>query len=175
MAEQTERVEIKEETGEPEVEQNEIEDEGSELGIKEPQKEVPVVDDQQLNVLPENEEEKEEILLTTAAETKRPKKSASKANSSSGKRQQNEISSADMRKHLERQTTQLNKIIIMLQSIQKDSKSTNGQSKLIKQLQNQLTQIQKIITKKGFAIRATPSRKNMRVLVSPKRFKKKRK
>ncbi|MFZ0513316.1 MAG: hypothetical protein WAM14_17035 [Candidatus Nitrosopolaris sp.] len=58
---------------------------------------------------------------------------------------------------------QINKITIMLQSIQKDSKSTNGQSKQIqsqlKQLQNQVTQIQKIITKKSFGIGTTLSRK----------------
>ena len=66
----------------------------------------------------------------------------------------------------------------MLQSILKRTKSTQGQSKLIKQLQsqlkqlqNQLTQIQKIITKKGFAIGTTPSRKKT---LNPKRLKKKR-
>ncbi|MFZ0515118.1 MAG: hypothetical protein WAM14_26210 [Candidatus Nitrosopolaris sp.] len=185
MAEETEREEIKEETHELEDQEQdeieEIESEEFEPGIKEPQKEVPVVDDQQLNVLPGNEVE-EEILLTTAAVTKKPKKPLPTARSFPGNRQQDEISSLYMRTHLERQTTQLNKIIIMLQSIQKDSRSTNGQSKLIKQLQsqlkqlqNQLTQIQKIITKKGFAIRATPSRENMRVLASRKRLKKKRK
>lgn len=57
MAEETERAEIKKETREPEEEQNEIENERFRPGIKEPQKEVSV-DDQQLNVLPENEEEK---------------------------------------------------------------------------------------------------------------------
>ncbi|MFY9870091.1 MAG: hypothetical protein WAK17_10265 [Candidatus Nitrosopolaris sp.] len=57
MAEETERAEIKKETREPEEEQNEIENERFQPGIKEPQKEVSV-DDQQLNVLPENEEEK---------------------------------------------------------------------------------------------------------------------
>jgi ferritin-like metal-binding protein YciE len=55
----------------------------------------------------------------------------------------------------------------MLQSIRKDTKSIQGQPKLIKrlqsqikQLQNQLAQIQKIITRKGFATATTPSRKN---------------
>jgi hypothetical protein len=59
-----------------------------------------------------------------------------------------------MAKQLKRQTEQLNKVTIMVQSIQKDSESTIGQIKLIKQmqsqlkhLQNQLTQIQKFVTK----------------------------
>jgi hypothetical protein len=112
-------------------------------------------------VLPENEEEKEEIPLTTASIT-----SALKAKSSPRKRQRNEISSADIGKHLKRQTEQLNKVTIMVQFIQKDSKSTFGQIKLIKQmqsqlkqLQNQLTQIQKFITKKDFAVKTTRLRK----------------
>jgi hypothetical protein len=113
-------------------------------------------------VLPENEEEeKEEMPLTTASIA-----SALKAKSSTGKRRPNEISSADIGKHLKRQTEQLNKVTIMVQSIQKDSKSTIGQIKLIKQtqsqlkqLQNQLTQIQKFITKKDFAIKTTRLRK----------------
>jgi len=115
-------------------------------------------------VLPENEEEeKEQILLTTASEASAPK-------ASPGKRQPNEISAGDIGKHLKRQTEQLNKVTIMVQSIQKDSKSTIGQIKSIKQvqsqlkqlqqqLQNRLTQIQKFITKKDFAIKTTRLRK----------------
>jgi hypothetical protein len=97
----------------------------------------------------------EEIPLTTANEA-----SALKARSSPGKRKPNEISSADVRKHLKRQTEQLNKVTIMVQSIQKDSKSIIGQIKSIKQmqsqlkqLQNQLIQIQKFITKKDYPIK----------------------
>jgi hypothetical protein len=153
MVEETER-QVKDEPGE-------ISNEAFESGIKEPQKQIPVVGDQQVNVLPENEEEKEEIPLTTASIA-----SALKPKSSTGKRQPNEISSADIGKHLKRQTEQLNKVTIMVQSIQKDSKSSIGQIKLIKQmqsqlkqLQNQLTQIQKFITKKDFAIKTTRLRK----------------
>jgi len=113
-------------------------------------------------VLPENEEEeKEQILLTTASEASAPK-------ASPGKRQPNEISAGDIGKHLKRQTEQLNKVTITVQSIQKDSKSTIGQIKSIKQmqsqlkqLQNQLTQIQKFITKKDLAIKTTRLRKKM--------------
>jgi hypothetical protein len=122
MAEETES-QVKEETHDFEdEEQGEISNEPFESGIMEPQKQIPVVDDQQVNVLPENEEEeKEEIPLTTA--------SALKAKSSPRKRQPNEISSADIRRHLKRQTEQLNKVTIMVHSIQKDSKSTIGQIK----------------------------------------------
>jgi hypothetical protein len=88
MAEETES-QAKEETHDFEdEEQGKISNEVFESGIKEPQK----VEDQQLNVLPENEEKKEEIPLTTASLA-----SALKAKSSPRKRQPNEISSADIR------------------------------------------------------------------------------
>jgi hypothetical protein len=131
-----------------------------EPGINELHEEVPVVDDEQLKALPENEEEeKEEILLpiTTAAKTTKPKVSSPKGKSSSRKRRRDETSSADTTKQLERQATQLDKITIMLHSIQKDMKSTKGQSKLINQLQSQIkqlgtqmSQIQKNIAKRNF-------------------------
>ena len=123
---------------------------------------VTQADEKEERNMRENEqEEKEEIPLNTASLT-----SALKAKSSPGKRQLNEISSADIEKHLKRQTEQLNKVTIMVQSIQKDSKSTIGQIKSIKQmqsqlkqLQNQLTQIQKFITKKDLAIKTNRLRK----------------
>ncbi|MFZ0511971.1 MAG: hypothetical protein WAM14_10220 [Candidatus Nitrosopolaris sp.] len=146
--------------------------------VKESQEEeVKIGEDQ---VLPENEEEeKEEILLTASTvEPSKPKMSSSSKAKSSRTRRRDEISPADVREQLERQTTQIDKIRPMLQSILKDTKSTQGQSKLIKQLQlhlkqlqNQLTQIQKTITKKSFAIMTTPSRKKT---LNPKRLKKKR-
>ncbi|MGC2570401.1 MAG: hypothetical protein WA364_02735, partial [Candidatus Nitrosopolaris sp.] len=65
-------------------------------------------------------------------------------------------------------TTQLDKITIMLHAIQKDMKSTKGQSKLInqlrsqiKQLQTQMSQIQKNITKRNFTTSTISSRKKM--------------
>jgi hypothetical protein len=92
------------------------------------------------------------------------KQMAPKAKSSPVKRQPN--GSSDIRKLLKRQTEQLNKVTIMVQSIQKDSKSKIGQIKLIKhmqsqlkQLQNQLTQIQKFVTKKDSATKTTRLRK----------------
>ena len=141
-----------------------------EPGINEPH-EVPVVDDEQLRALPENEEEeKEEILLapTTAAKITKPKVSSSKGKSSSRKRRRDETSSADTTKQLKRQATQLDKITIMLHSIQKDMKSTKGQSKLINQLQSQIkqlrtqmSQIQKNIPKRNSTTATISSRKKV--------------
>jgi hypothetical protein len=160
MSEETERQVEEEHHDFKDEEQGEISNEAFESGIKEPQK-IIVVEDQQVNVLPDNEEEeKEEIPLTKASVA-----SALKAKSPV-KRQPNEIGSADILKHLKRQTEQLNKVTTTVQSIQKDSKSTVGQIKLIKQmqsqlkqLQNQLTQIQKFITKKDSATKTTQLRK----------------
>ena len=148
--------------------------EGNEFepGINEPQEEVPIVDDEQLRALPGNEEEeKEEILLpsTTAAKTTKRKALSSKGKSSSGKRRRDETSSADTTNQLKRQATQLDKITIMLHSIQKDIKSTKGQSKLINQLQSeikqlrtQMSQIQKNIAKRNFTTATISSRKKIR-------------
>jgi hypothetical protein len=138
---------------------------------------VKVGEGDQFQVLAENEqEEKEEILLTApSVEPAKPKMSSSKAKSSRTRRR-DEISSPYVRKMLERQTSHIDKIRLMLQSIRKDTKSTQGQPKLIKQiqsqmklLQNQLTQIQKIITKKRIATSATRSRKKRQVLRGQKR------
>jgi hypothetical protein len=156
------------------------EDREFEPQVKEPQdEEIKIGQDEQLQVLPENEqEEKEEILLTSSiVEHAKPKTSSSKAKSSRT-RGRDEISSADVRKVLERQTTQIDKIRLMLQSIRKDTKSIQEESKLIKRLesqikllQNQLAQIQKIIKKKSVATSTSRSRKKV---PTPKRAKKKR-
>jgi biopolymer transport protein ExbB/TolQ len=128
---------------------------------------VPVVNDEQLRALPRNEEEVKEVIQlpsTTAAKTTK-RKSKGK---SSRKRRRNETSSADTTNQLKRQATQLDKITIMLHSIQKDMKSTKGQSKLInqlqsriKQLQTQMSQIQKNIAKRNFTTATISSRKKM--------------
>ena len=142
------------------------EDSEFEPSINEPHEGVPVVDDEQLRVLPENEEEKEEILLpTTAVKTTKPKVSSNKRKSSLGRRR-DETNSAGTTRQLQRQATQLDKITIMLHSIQKDMKSTKGQSKLINQLQSeikqlrtQMSQIQKNIAKRNFTTATISSRK----------------
>ncbi len=148
------------------IENTTDEDNEFEPGINEPHERVMVVDDEQLKALPGNEEEeKEEILLpTTAAKTTKPKVSSSKGKSSR-KRRRDETSSADTTKQLERQATQLDKITIMLHSIQKDMKSAKGQSKLINQLQSQIkqlgtrmSQIQKNIARRNFTTATISSR-----------------
>ena len=63
------------------IENTTTEDNEFEPSINEPHEQVPVVNDEQLRALPENEEEeKEEILLpsTTAAKPTKPKVSSSK-------------------------------------------------------------------------------------------------
>jgi hypothetical protein len=146
------------------------EDSEFEPSINEPHEGVPVVDDEQLRTLPENEEEeKQEILLpTTAVKTTKPKVSSNKRKSSLGRRRRDETNSAGTTKQLQRQATQLDKITIMLHSIQKDMKSTKGQSKLINQLQSQIkqlrtqmSQIQKNIAKRNFTTATISSRKKM--------------
>jgi hypothetical protein len=125
-----------------------------------PEKEIKLAEDQRLQLLPENEEEeKEEILLTAPTEVTKPKpksKSSSKFRSSkmsktksSRMRQRDDISSAYLRKQMGRQTMQIDKIGLMLRTLQSQ----------IKQLQNQLAQIQKIMIKKNFATASTPLRK----------------
>jgi hypothetical protein len=145
------------------------EDSEFEPSINEPHEGVPVVDDEQLRTLPENEEEeKEEILLpTTVVKPTKPKVSSNKRKSSLGRRR-DETNSAGTTKPLQRQATQLDKITIMLHSIQKDMKSTKGQSKLINQLQSQIkqlrtqmSQIQKNIAKRNFTTATISSRKKM--------------
>ena len=153
------------------IENTTMGDDEFEPSINEPHEGIPVVDDEQLRALPENEEEeKEEILLstTTAAKPTKPEVSSSKGKSSSGKRRRDETSSADTTKQLERQATQLDKITIILHSIQKDMKSTKGQSKLINQLQSQIKllrtqmfQIQKNIAKRNSTTATISSRKKI--------------
>jgi hypothetical protein len=152
------------------IENTTKEDNKFEPGINEPHEGALVVDDEQLKALPENEEEeKEEILLpTTPVKTTKPKVSSSKGKSSLGRRRWDETSSTGTTKQLERQATQLDKITIMLHSIQKDMKSTKGQSKLInqlrsqiKQLQTQMSQIQKNIPKRNSTAATISSRKKM--------------
>ncbi|MGB8935526.1 MAG: hypothetical protein WCC17_10530 [Candidatus Nitrosopolaris sp.] len=83
------------------IENTTKEDNEFEPSINEPHEGIPVVDDEQLRALPENEEEeKEEILLpsTTATKITKPKVSSSKGKSSSRKRRRDETTSADTTK-----------------------------------------------------------------------------
>jgi hypothetical protein len=177
MAEETGKEEMKETHAIESEEQIEIEDEGFEPGIKEPQKAVPIVQDHELNVLPENDEENENILLTSRTLEKAKPKMSSRSKARSSRLRRVEIKSASVRMQLERQTVQIDKIRSMLQPLLKETKSTQGQSKLIKQLQlqvkqlqNQVTQIHKSIAKSS-PIKTTPARKKN---LNPRKLKKKR-
>ena len=169
------------------IENTTMDDNEFEPTINTPHEGGPVVDDEQLRALPGNEEEeKEEILLpsTTAAKPTKPKVSSSKGKynlkestkpkvssrgKSSGKRRPNETSSADTTKQLKRQATQLDKITKILLSIQKDMKSTKGQSRLINQIQSQIkqqrtqmSQIQKNVAMRNSTTATSSSRKKIR-------------
>jgi hypothetical protein len=118
MAEETGKEEINEETHAIESEEQiEIEDEYFEPDIKEHQKAVPIFDDQQLNVLPENDEENENILLTSRTLEKAKPKMSSRSNTRSSRLRRVEIKSANIRERLERQTAQIDKIRSMLQAL----------------------------------------------------------
>ena len=80
---------------------------------KEEEEDLGITDSHELKVLPDNEdEEKEEILLLTSVS-----------------------------KQLEKQNTQINKILQMLQSVVKQVKSAERQLKLVKQTQLQIKQV----------------------------------
>ena len=113
--------------------------------------------DYEAKVLPDNEEEdKEEQLLT--ATTKKPaslkRKSSSSPRKQLGRRRiqqqqrlQKEPSLADVSRQLDKQSTQIDKILSMLQPIQRQIKGTTTsaarQPQLIKQLQSQTRQLQR--------------------------------
>jgi hypothetical protein len=115
--------------------------------------------DYEAKVLPDNEEEdKEEQLLT--ATTKKPaslkRKSSSSPRKQLGRRRiqqqqqqglQKEPSLADVSRQLDKQSSQIDKILSMLQPIQRQIKGTTTsaarQPQLIKQLQSQTKQLQR--------------------------------
>ena len=113
--------------------------------------------DYEAKVLPDNEEEdKEEQLLT--ATTKKPaslkRKSSSSPRKQLGRRRvqqqqrlQKEPSLADVSRQLDKQSSQIDKILSMLQPIQRQIKGTTisaaRQPQLIKQLQSQTKQLQR--------------------------------
>jgi hypothetical protein len=93
--------------------------------------------------LPENDEENENILLTSRTLEKAKPKMSSRSNTRSSRLRRVEVKSANLREQLERQTAQIDKIRSMLQALLKETKSTRGQSKLIKQMQLQVKQATK--------------------------------
>ncbi|MFL6322258.1 MAG: hypothetical protein ACJ72Q_17525 [Nitrososphaeraceae archaeon] len=151
----------KEETG---IISNQISEEGVEREEGE-EEEVEVAQDHELKVLPENEEEdKEEILITDA--TKRPPtakttKIINKKQRGGGRRRRKALPD-EMTKILNRQTVEIDKMALLVQSILKQLKPLKIQPELIKQLQSQLRQIQKQMSQiqKGIIITKKQQNKN---------------
>jgi hypothetical protein len=151
----------KEETG---IISNQISEEGVEREEGE-EEEVEVAQDHELKVLPENEEEdKEEILITDA--TKRPPtakttKIINKKQRGGGRRRRKALPD-EMTKVLNRQTVEIDKMALLVQSILKQLKPLKIQPELIKQLQSQLRQIQKQMSQiqKGIIITKKQRNKN---------------
>ncbi|MFL6343363.1 MAG: hypothetical protein ACJ72U_17710 [Nitrososphaeraceae archaeon] len=152
----------KEETG---IISNQISEEGVEREEGEEEEEVEVAQDHELKVLPENEEEdKEEILITDA--TKRPPtakttKIINKKQRGGGRRRRKALPD-EMTKILNRQTVEIDKMALLVQSILKQLKPLKIQPELIKQLQSQLRQIQKQMSQiqKGIIITKKQQNKN---------------
>ena len=106
--------------------------------------EVEVAQDHELKVLPENEEEdKEEILITDATKTSSSTKTTSSMNKKQRRGGRRQALPYEMTRVLKRQTVEIDKMALLLQSILKQLKHLKIQSDLIKQLQSQLIQIQK--------------------------------
>ncbi|MFL6431378.1 MAG: hypothetical protein ACJ71X_07970 [Nitrososphaeraceae archaeon] len=161
----------KEETG---IISNQISEEGVEREEGEgEEEEVEVAQDYELKVLPENEEEdKEEILITDA--TKRPPtakttKIINKKQRGGGRRRRRKALPDEMTKILNRQTVEIDKMALLVQSILKQLKPLKIQPELIKQLQSQLRQIQKQMSQiqKGIIIT-----KNSKIKIRKKENKK---
>jgi hypothetical protein len=129
--------------------------------------EIAAEGDQELKVVPENEKEqdKEEAIIETTEKPKissspsrTPTKRSSKSNNSQlhtrQKTKQHEgskegkttIPLSSLSKHLDKQNTQINKIMQILQPIQKQIKSTERQLELTKQVQSQIKQLQKQVS-----------------------------
>ena len=106
-----------------------------------------------MEVLPANEEEEKEEILTadSTAVTPQPKMPAlqsSKTKSPYKRNQQQtgKLNLADVSKKLDKQRIQINKIIQLVQPVQKQIKSAERQLELVKQLQSQLKQLQKQVS-----------------------------
>jgi hypothetical protein len=119
----------------------------------EEQEQVKVAEGHELEVLPANEEEeKEEILtadstaLTPQPKIPAPQSSKTKSPYKRNQRQTGELNLADVSKKLDKQRIQINKIIQLVQPVQKQIKSAERQLVLVKQLQSQLKQLQKQVS-----------------------------
>ena len=112
----------------------------------------PAEGDQELKTIPENEEEeeKEHIFLATTNEakissSKKPSKS-SQQQQKTKRKEEKTILLSSLSKPLDKQGTQIAKIMQILQPVQKQIQSAQNQLKLIKQLQSQLKRLQKQVS-----------------------------
>ena len=109
----------------------------------------PAEGDQELKTIPENEEEeeKEHIFLATTNEAKisSSKKPSKSSQQQKTKRKEEKLLSS-LSKQLDKQGTQIAKIMQILQPVQKQIQSAQNQLKLIKQLQSQLKRLQKQVS-----------------------------
>jgi hypothetical protein len=119
----------------------------------EEQEPVKVAEGHELKVLPANEEEEKEEILTADStvvtpQPKIPAPQSSKTKSAYKRNQQQtgELNLADVSKKLDKQRVQINKIIQLVQPVQKQIKSAERQLELVKQVQAQLKQIQKQVS-----------------------------
>jgi hypothetical protein len=99
--------------------------------------------DQELKVLPDNEDEEKEEILLADTKTIRSKKQPSKTSQQKNEMEEQTILLTSVSKQLEKQNTQINKILQMLQSVVKQVKSAERQLELVKQIQLQIKQVQK--------------------------------
>ncbi len=112
----------------------------------EEQEQVKVAEGHELEVLPANEEEEKEEILTADSTALTPQSSKTKASYKRNKQQTGELNLADVSKKLDKQRIQINKIIQLVQPVQKQIKSAERQLELVKQLQSQLKQLQKQVS-----------------------------
>ena len=119
----------------------------------EEQEQVKVAEGHELEVLPANEEEEKEEILTadSTALTPQPKIPAPQSSKTKfpykrNQQQTGELNLADVSKKLDKQRIQINKIIQLVQPVQKQIKSAERQLVLVKQLQSQLKQLQKQVS-----------------------------
>jgi hypothetical protein len=119
----------------------------------EEQEPVKVAEGHELEVLPANEEEEKEEILTadSTAVTPQPKMPAPQSSKTRSPYKRNQqqtggLNLADLSKQLDKQRIQINKIIQLVQPIQKEIKSAERQLELVKQLQTQLKQLQKQVS-----------------------------
>ena len=119
----------------------------------EEQEPVRVAEGHELEVLPANEEEEKEEILTSdsTAVTPQPKIPAPQSSKTKSPYKRNqlqtgELNLADVSKKLDKQRIQINKIIQLVQPVQKQIKSAERQLVLVKQLQSQLKQLQKQVS-----------------------------